>query len=102
MERFSKAAFDRANDAGRATLSAELCEALTERLKGTPDFHQGVNQLVTELRDIGHDLWSFDESDEMEVWCPNYQTPNGPGIVVTFTTEGVEVDYPKQAPSSNE
>jgi hypothetical protein len=38
-------------------------------------------------------LWSFDDSDEMEVWCPNYQTPSGPGIVVTFMPDAVTVEW---------
>lgn len=93
MERFSKAAFDGLDDAGKAVLAADLGDQLAERLRGASEFHRGVRVLVEELRGLGHDLWSFDESDEMEVWCPNYQTPSGPGIVITFTTEGVDVAW---------
>jgi hypothetical protein len=93
MQQFSKAAFDSADDAGKTALAAELAGQLAERLRKAPEFHQGVRLLVEELRALGHDLWSFDAADEMEAWCPNYQTPTGPGIVVTFTTEGVEVEW---------
>ena len=92
MQRFSKAEFSCRDDDGRRSLSAELAALLTVRLKDEKQFHQGVQDLVAELRQVGHDLWSFDESDEMEVWCPNYQNPTGPGLVVTFTTDGVEVE----------
>jgi len=95
MERFSRANFDCNDDEGRVALSMELTAVLSERLKSMPDFHQGVRQFVSELRSLGHDLWSFDDSDEMEVWGPDYQNPSGPGIVVTFRTDGVEVEYSK-------
>lgn len=100
MERFSKAVFDASNGAEKAALSVELAGVLSERLKATPDFHHGVQQLVSELRAVGHDLWNFDETDDMEVWCPNYQNPSGPGIVVTFTTDGVEVEHPQTVAES--
>ena len=93
MRRFAREAFRDADAAGRKALAQELAETLRSRLRIAEDFHQSVRGLVEELRSLGHDLWSFDETDEMEVWCPNYQTPSGPGIVVTFTTEGVEVDW---------
>ena len=37
---------------------------------------------------LGHDLWSFDESDGLEIWTPSYPDGSGPGIVVTFTPDG--------------
>jgi hypothetical protein len=68
MKRFSKAVFDLCNSAEKAALSVELARFLSERLKGTPDFHQGVRELVAELRALGHDLWSFDETDDIRSW----------------------------------
>lgn len=97
MKRFSKAMFDASNNAEKDDLSVELSRVLSERLKAMPNFHHGVKQLVLELRAIGHDLWSFDESDDFEVWCPDYHNPTGPGIVVTFTIDGVIVEYPKHS-----
>jgi hypothetical protein len=102
MQRFTKVAFERTDEDGKTALAADLAESLTERLKEALEFHQGVRELVDHLRALGHDLWSFDESDAMEVWCPNYQTPSGPGIVVTFTTEGVEVEWSEQVPRNYE
>ncbi len=93
MEDFSKLTFDCSDEAGKTALAAALASHLTERFKGVPEFHQGVRIVVEELRELGHDLWSFDESDEMEVWCPNYQTSSGPGIVVTFAAERVDVTW---------
>jgi len=80
-------------DPARAVRCQELAQVLSERLRGAPDFHQRVRSLVSDLRSLGYDLWSFDDSDEMEVWCPNYQTPSGPGIVVTFMPDAVTVEW---------
>jgi hypothetical protein len=93
MEQFRKGNFDAADEAGRATLCAELGNELTSRVHSATDFHAKVSEVVGELRQLGHDLWSFDESDEMEVWCPNYDEPTGPGIVVTFTPDDVRVEW---------
>jgi len=96
MTDFSKDAFDGTDDAGREALAAALAESLAERLAEAEEFRAGVHELVEKLRALGHDLWSFDEADDMEVWCPNYHTPSGPGIVVTFTAKGVEVDWSRR------
>ncbi len=32
----------------------------------------------------------------MEVWSPNYQAPSGPGIVVTFRPDNVNVEWSGQ------
>ena len=93
MEEYTKASFDALDDAGKPMLATDLASKLEERLSHAPEFHTGVRVIVDELRRLGHDLWSFDESDDREVWCPNYLTPSGPGIVITFTTEGVEVAW---------
>lgn len=93
MERFSKLAFDAATDEVKDDLSGALAAELSRRLAAEPSFHEGVRRLIEELRALGHDLWSYDEEDDMEAWGPDYQTPSGPGIVVTFTTHGVSVEY---------
>ncbi|HTL32227.1 MAG TPA: hypothetical protein VL326_03830 [Kofleriaceae bacterium] len=98
-KRFTKAAFTGADTAGRSALCAELADVLHRRLRDEPEFHAGVTKLIRELRAVGHDLWSFDADDDMEAWCPNYQTPTGPGIVITFRTDGVEIRYSGDKPA---
>lgn len=93
MERFRKSEFLRKQGPAREALCKDLAQLLAEHLKGEPDFHHRVRGLISELRLLGHDLWSFDESDDMEVWSPNYQTPSGPGIVVTFRPDNVDVEW---------
>jgi hypothetical protein len=91
--RFTKGAFTTADASERAVLCAELGAVLHQRLHDEPEFHTGVIRLIVELRALGHDLWSFDEDDDMEAWCPNYEVPTGPGIAITFKRDGVEVGY---------
>lgn len=93
MVRFSKSEFVGLSAPVRLERCRELAYVLTERLKGASAFHQSVESLVSGLRALGHDLWSFDESDDMEVWGPNYETPSGPGIVVTFRSDEVIVEW---------
>lgn len=69
------------------------CHRPSERLKSAASFHACVASLVSELGATGHDLWSLDDSDEMEMWGPNYETPTGPGIVVTFRPDVVSVEW---------
>lgn len=93
MARFSKVEFVGVPDSVRAERCDELARVLTDQLKGVVKFHERVASLVTELRAAGHDLSSFDESDDMEVWGPNYVHPSGPGIVVTFRPDDVSVEW---------
>ncbi len=95
--RFVASAFSALSSDARADRCRELSRYLTERVRAAPQFHDCVRELVAELRSLGHDLWSFDESpDELEIWCPNYATPSGPGIVVTFTPDDVRVEWSEQ------
>jgi hypothetical protein len=94
MDRFSKEAFLKADRASRPTMCRELAaQMLATITRENRPFHEVVRDLVSVLRTLGHDLWSFDESDELEVWAPNYEQPSGPGIVVTFTPETVTVEW---------
>lgn len=96
MERFSKQEFDRAGDK-RNLLRADLALMLTERLKSAPHFHRAVYASVAELKAAGHDLTSYDESDEMQVWGPDYVGESGPGLVITFTApDEVSVEWSEQ------
>ena len=96
MNRFAKSEFMKHGDMSRGILCRDLAQLLARDLRGGPGFHDRVQELVSQLRLLGHDLWSFDESDEMEIWSPNYQTPSGPGIVVTFRPDHVDVEWSDQ------
>lgn len=93
MERFAKATLSGLPPPLRLERCEELAGVLVARLAGTTAFHEDVKSIVTELRMLGHDLWSFDESDGLEIWTPSYPEGSGPGIAVTFTPDDVRVDW---------
>lgn len=93
MRRFTKQAFLESTEPERAELCVELGAALMARIEASRDFHAAVYALVDELRGLGHDLWSFDESDDTQTWCPNWDPPSGPGIVVVFSPDAVSVEW---------
>lgn len=82
--RFSQPVLAALSGAERAARLQELQETLAARLRGAPDFHDEVGRIVMELRAQGHDLWSFDESDDFQVWCPDYTKPAMSGLSVYF------------------
>lgn len=93
MERFAKATLASLAPPLHRERCKELAGVLGARLAGTTAFHEDVKSIVMELRMLGHDLWSFDESDGLEIWTPRYPDGSGPGIVVTFTPDDVRVDW---------
>ncbi len=49
------------------------------------DFHEEIGRIVAMLREQGHDLWSWDESDDFAIWGPEYQNrPALTGLVIDF------------------
>ncbi len=93
MQRFTKQAFLVATEPVRTELCVELGAYLLARINASHDFHATVYTVVAELRALGHDLWSFDESDDTQTWCPNWARPSGPGIVVVFSPDAVNVEW---------
>lgn len=92
---FSRSSFQSLPDRqARDILGAKLAGVMSARLRSASSFRHEVHRCVQELRALGHDLWSFEESDEFQTWGPNYVAPTGPGIVVTFSApDGVEVEW---------
>ena len=84
MERFSRQEFLGLPEPERKLRCAELARLLTPRIKGSPRFHHAVTSVIEELRALGHDLWSYDASDDMEAWGPDYVKHTGPGVTVRF------------------
>jgi hypothetical protein len=97
MEKFTKQLFISVDQATRAQLCTDLAQELTARLTGSTNLHTAVRNVVDDLRRVGHDLWSLDESDDFEVWGPNYESPTGPGLVITFSVDdGVDVEWSRE------
>ena len=89
LERFDRQAFRQASDAERKVLCEQLTAAISARIRSADDFLRCMHDVVAELRAAGHDLWSFDtDGATFELWCPNWVTPTGPGIIVYFRNDG--------------
>lgn len=87
MTPFTHSHFESASPDELAKLCSELAEHLSLRLPGS-EFHEAVVGLVAELRSAGHDLWSFDEGDGFQIWCPDWVTPGraSGGLVIHFAS----------------
>lgn len=64
--------------ADRPGLVASLRSEITRRLLAATDPEAEARVVIEELRQLGHDLWSFDESDEFQAWCGNWVHPKYP------------------------
>lgn len=96
MQRFSRERFEQAFEQ-RTLLCAELAAVLAGRLDQSKDFHRTVYALIAELKAVGHELTSYDESDDTQAWGPDYVKPPGPGLVLTFAApHDVEVKWSTQ------
>lgn len=101
MKRYSRSVLIRVSDEERVVRCKELESVLSTRvqqLQESQNFHHSVYQLIDELRSLGYDLWSYDESDEegeeMQRWGPNYVNPQGPGLYISFyAPHRVEVSW---------
>lgn len=97
MECFEKTRFVAAGDSERGRLCTESASAIALRLQSSAvGFHDEVLRIVKELRRRGHDLSSFDEEDDFEVWGPDYHAPSGSGLLINFSGDRVDVHWVAQ------
>ncbi|TQF09051.1 hypothetical protein FJV41_46655 [Myxococcus llanfairpwllgwyngyllgogerychwyrndrobwllllantysiliogogogochensis] len=81
---FSYESFAQTRDQTR--LSCELEQVLAVRLKSAAAPDAEGHRIATELRALGHDLWSFDESTDFQIWCGDWKSPKHPGeLTVTIS-----------------
>jgi hypothetical protein len=84
--RFSYDVFLAAADGDRKQLANELAKELTLRLQKASLPAQAVSESVDDLKKLGHSLWSFDGSDDFQVWCGDWTAPTAPfELIVEFT-----------------
>ena len=74
-------------------LSSRLAAVLTERLCLAADPAREARVMVAELKSLGHQLYSWDESDDFQIWGDDYVRP-GPNRII------VELRYPEGEPAS--
>jgi hypothetical protein len=82
--RFGRAVLEGAAD--RGAWARALGEVLRRRLRSADNPEADVVRIVHELRALGHDLWSFDESPgDFAIWCYDYvNPPPGPRLTIYF------------------
>jgi hypothetical protein len=73
--RFAYDNFVAATDADRRRLADELAQELTRRVQASSDPAQAGYDCIADLKALGHDLWSFDESDDFQLWCGDWTAP---------------------------
>lgn len=79
--RFSRSRFEASADV--ASLADALSAELTRRFSARPTFEH-VREIVNDLRALGHDLYSFDESLDFSAWCDDYTKPHEYSSIVYF------------------
>jgi hypothetical protein len=79
MQILSPEAIERLDDEARSRYLTDLAHALSLRVKACPDFAAEARAIVAECRASGHELQSFDEDDDWQVWCGE---PAGPSRLV--------------------
>lgn len=79
-EQYSRSKFDDSTDA--TSLANSLADALTVRLRQASDVRAEARSLVSELKALGHELFSWDESTDWETWGDDYIRPKARRIIV--------------------
>ena len=77
----------------RASLGGELAAHIVSVLDSDGAFHSVAYRLVEDLRGLGHDLVSFDESDDFQIWYRRDAVPPRAGLVIAFRTGDVTVEW---------
>lgn len=82
-ERFSRSSLEHAPDLG--AWAHDLEEVLSLRLRAASDPESDAFSMIQELKALGQDLWSFDESDDFALWTYDYhRPPPGPRLTIHF------------------
>ena len=96
MSRYSREALARLSPGERGTRCAELAEQIAKGLMPGDGYHQSVYAAVEVLRGLGHELWSYDEGDEYQVWGSDYQKNGAIGIIMTCAGMKVLIEWSPQ------
>ena len=70
-----------------------LQQQLTERLRDSPDWNtywNEVERIISDLRTVGHDLWSHDyDGERFQLWGWDYMRPETAGMLqIQFEYKG--------------
>ncbi len=79
---FSRDAFEK--HAHPSSLSAELADLLTQRLRAASDPAAEAQAILDDLKAIGHALWSWDESADFMTYGDDYMRPGPTRFIVSL------------------
>lgn len=77
-----------------SVLARELATELTARLRQATNGADEATRIVNDLREAGHPIYSWDESDDFQIWGDSYAPDHGPHRMI------VELRYGKDDPWS--
>jgi hypothetical protein len=79
-EQFSRRRFEDATDSD--ALAQSLSDVLTARLRTAAEAPSEATALVAELKALGHELFSWDESLDFQTWGDDYTRPKRRRIII--------------------
>ncbi len=94
----SRNQLDSLPDVERQPILEQISAELTARIFSAADFDEEVNNIIRELRELGHDLWCFDSDGEWQLWCGSWSTSEKESgkLILDFDPEnGVEASWSK-------
>lgn len=91
--KYSYESFLRASESERVALCQDLAAHLAKAVSTGDAFHASVYSVIAELRDTGHELQSFDESDDFQLWYRADTMPQRPGLTIRFDAKEVLADW---------
>lgn len=98
VEKFGRGELESLDGDERKVRLEELAKILESRIPEIDleyKWHDELPFIIQELKDIGHDIWTWDTKDGKQVWGGDYMRPKTAGkLVVTFIyPKSVQVEW---------
>jgi hypothetical protein len=74
---------------------AVMAARIATHLAGSAEPERAFEDVIAELRRVGHDLWSFDQADDLGgIWCRDYmRQAEGQGLILEFGWRSVRARF---------
>lgn len=84
-QNFSRICLEKLSSEDRKILLLEMSKVISQIISNE-NFDRNVEEVIEELRKIGHDLWCFDSDDDFQIWCGDWTKKEKMGkLVLEFT-----------------
>lgn len=78
LDRFSREVFERAEGDHLLALCQDLASVVSRRFEGPAHLWATTGYaIVEELKRLGHELWSYDEGHDFQMWSGDHREPGG-------------------------